>query len=53
MPVRNGSLTEESGGAARSGLPAGETAMQAALWRSAATLVQHVWAGTRAGRNES
>ncbi|EFO77418.1 hypothetical protein B5790_0978 [Bifidobacterium dentium] len=28
-------------------------ALQATLWRNAATLVQHVWAGTRAGRNES
>ena len=53
MPVRNGSLTEESGGAALSGLPAGETAMQAALWRNAATLVQHVWAGAHAGHNDS
>ena len=39
--------------AALSGLPAGETAMQAALWRNAATLVQHVWAGAHAGRNNS
>ena len=53
MPVRNGSLTEESGGAALSGLRAGETAMQGALWRKAATLGQHVWAGAHAGRNDS